>query len=80
MWMTAFGIVGLQSALKLKSAGLPWGWAAILEILCLLVGLYSFVHPVVAAFTIGGLLGLQVMAYGWNLLIFGVMLPTKRKQ
>ena len=54
-WFLLQGIVDifLSFRQKKRGEGKGWIWTMILGILGLLVGIYSFVHPLFAAFTIG---------------------------
>jgi uncharacterized membrane protein HdeD (DUF308 family) len=77
-WMTLVGALRIQAALKLKSAGFPWGWIAALGVLSSLLGLYSFFHPVITAFTIGVLIGFQILTHGLNMIAFGLTISGKK--
>jgi uncharacterized membrane protein HdeD (DUF308 family) len=77
-WMTASGVLRVAAAFRLKGmdAGV-WVWMLIFGILSILLGLYSFVHPLVTAFAIGFLVGLWILMYGLNMVAFGAAMPGK---
>ncbi|MDR1515188.1 MAG: DUF308 domain-containing protein [Synergistaceae bacterium] len=77
-WMTLVGTLRILAALKLKSAALPWGWIAAFGVLSVLLGVYSFFHPVFMAFTIGVLIGLQMLTQGLNMVAFALSMPGKK--
>ncbi|GHV30643.1 hypothetical protein FACS1894167_11810 [Synergistales bacterium] len=76
-WMTLVGVLRVMAALKLKSAEFSWGWVMTFGVLSLMVGGYSFLHPVVAAFTIGFLIGVWILTHGLNMIAFGVAIGEK---
>jgi uncharacterized membrane protein HdeD (DUF308 family) len=75
-WMTASGVFRVAAALRLKALGVgAWVWTLIFGILSVLLGLYSFAHPVLTAFTIGFLIGLWMLTHGLNMVAFGAAMP-----
>jgi uncharacterized membrane protein HdeD (DUF308 family) len=70
-WFLLQGIVDifLSFRQKKRGEGKGWIWTMILGILGLLVGIYSFVHPLFAAFTIGILVGIYFIESGINMVV-----------
>ncbi len=77
-WLVLTGILRIVSAFKLKGLKLPWVWFLIAGILGLLLGLYSFFHPVITAFSIGYLLGFWVLFAGINLIATGMTMKKDK--
>ena len=75
IWMLAMGIVRFAAAIQLrKIPGSGWGWLLVLGILMALVGIYSFFHPMVSAFTLAWLIGFYIIIAGVDLVTLGTML------
>ena len=70
-WFLLQGIVDifLSFRQKKRGEGKGWIWTMILGILGLLVGIYSLVHPLFAAFTIGILVGIYFIESGINMVV-----------
>jgi uncharacterized membrane protein HdeD (DUF308 family) len=78
-WMTVSGVFRVAAAFKLKTLGVgAWIWTMIFGILSILLGLYSFAHPIITAFTIGFLIGLWMLTHGLNMVAFGVAMPGRK--
>jgi uncharacterized membrane protein HdeD (DUF308 family) len=78
-WMTVSGVSRIAAAFRLKGmdAGV-WVWTLIFGILSILLGLYSFAHPLITAFAIGFLIGLWLLMYGLNMVAFGAALQGEK--
>ncbi len=63
------GIFRVVAALKLKKAAQSWVFILVIGIITVLLGCYSFIHPVFTAVTIGFLMGFWVIQSGINLII-----------
>jgi uncharacterized membrane protein HdeD (DUF308 family) len=75
-WRTASGVFRVAAAFRLKALGVgAWVWTMIFGTLSILLGLYSFAHPIIAAFTIGFLIGLWMLTHGLNMVAFGAAMP-----
>lgn len=69
-WFVVQGIVSICRAVKVKKndGGFMWIWGICSGVLCLLMGLYSAVHPVVFALTMGLMVGLYFIVSGINMI------------
>lgn len=69
-WFIVQGIVSIYRAVKVKKndGGSMWIWGICSGVLCLLMGLYSAVHPVVLALTMGLMVGLYFIVSGINMI------------
>lgn len=72
-WMTAYGIIRLVTAIRLRKA-IPraWVWLLILGILMVALGIYSFFHPTVSLFALTWLIAFYVILGGVDLITLGV--------
>lgn len=77
-WIILSGVFRIFAAMGIKKIGGPgWGWILALGILSVLFGIYALVHPLVAALTLGLLVGLVVLMQGINLISLGVSMKKK---
>lgn len=69
-WFVVQGIVSISKALKMKKEGgsSMWIWGICSGVLCILMGLYSAVHPVVLALTMGLMVGFYFIVSGINMI------------
>lgn len=69
-WFVVQGIVSIFRAVKMKKDGgnSMWIWGICSGVLCILMGLYSAVHPVVLALTMGLMVGLYFIVSGINMI------------
>lgn len=75
VWMLIMGIVRVVEAIQLRKVpGSGWGWLLVLGVIMALVGVYSFLHPMVAAFTLAWLIGIYIIVAGVDLITLGTML------
>ena len=79
-WVVLLGILRIVHALNLRKLnktyeknplGKSWGIALVLGILMILLGIYSFFHPLVMAMTIGMLIGIGLIIAGVNIIYLG---------
>ena len=70
VWLIVQGIMSIMTAFQLKksSEGKKWIWGLVLGILGIILGLYSFIHPIVLAFTMGMLLGIYFIESGLSMI------------
>ncbi|MBQ2669209.1 MAG: DUF308 domain-containing protein [Clostridia bacterium] len=74
-WFILNGLTTIFMSLNLKreeknSNG--WIWGIVIGIIGILLGIYSFVHPIVIAGAIGILIAFYLIETGFNLIIIGV--------
>ena len=69
-WFVIQGIVSIVRAVKVKKEGgsSMWIWGICSGVLCILMGVYSAVHPVVLALTMGLMVGLYFIVSGINMI------------
>lgn len=68
-WFVIQGIISIYLAFKVKGIKKGWYWGLILGILGLIVGIYSFFHPMVSIVTIGILIGVYLIEAGLNMIV-----------
>lgn len=78
VWLIVQGIMSVTMALQLKksSEGKKWIWGLVLGILGIILGVYSFIHPIVLAFTMGMLLGIYFIESGLSM----IFMTTQKDQ
>lgn len=69
-WFGVQGIVSIFRALEIKKndGGSMWIWGICSGVLCILMGLYSAVHPIVLALTMGLMVGFYFIVSGINII------------
>ena len=72
------GIFRIFASTRLKKLGLSWVWMLVMGILTVLVGLYSFFHPILTAIALGYLIGFWVIVSGINLLSIGISMNSRK--
>ena len=70
-WFLLQGILSVVVSIKTRAENKWWGLTLIVGILGILLGLYSFAHPVAAALTAGLLLGFYFLQAGFDLITLG---------
>lgn len=71
VWFILQGIISLIVSIKFKGAagGKKWIWGIVLGIIGILLGLYTLIHPMLLAFTMGILIGVYFIECGINMII-----------
>lgn len=73
VWFIVKGIVSIIISIKTKSDDSKWWiFGLVVGILSVLLGIYSFVHPLLLAFTLGILIGLYFIEAGIDMVITAV--------
>lgn len=68
-WLFYSGVASIVKSVSLKkNGGKMWILTLILGILVLLTGIYGVLHPVFTMFTIGYIIGIELMIYGVRLI------------
>ena len=70
-WFLLHGIALIVIAFQKKSVNKRWYWGIIAGILGILLGIYSFAHPMVTAVAAGILIGLYFIQSGVSLIALG---------
>ena len=70
IWFVIQGIVSIVTAIQAKGSNSGWFWGIIVGILAIIVGGYSFAHPVFTAVTAGILIGFYFIEAGISLIMF----------
>lgn len=80
VWFLLQGVVGIFISLKQKKAAdnKGWIWNLILGIIGVLVGIYSLVHPLLMAFTVGILVGVYFMESGISMIVMACNMPQNK--
>ena len=69
-WLVYSGIVSIFGAvMQKKIGGKMWGLTLVLGIIVVLTGIYGATHLLFAAFSIGYMIGLELMIYGVRLIM-----------
>jgi uncharacterized membrane protein HdeD (DUF308 family) len=68
-WLTLVGILGIYGAMRLKMAGLQWGWTAAFGVLSIVMGVFALVAPPVTLAAVMGLIAGFGIVSGIALLI-----------
>ena len=72
VWLVGQGVFSIALAFEKKKLTGSFGWlGCIFGVLAIILGLYSFAHPVFAAMTYGMLISLYFIESGFSLLAFG---------
>lgn len=74
VWFILQGITSLIVSIKFKGAagGKKWIWGLIFGIIGILLGLYTLVHPLLLAFTMGILIGVYFIESGINMIVLSL--------
>ena len=78
-WLIASGLIEIIAAFglkKFKNAEIPilsglagnWGWFVVLGILMILAGCFGFAHPLIAALSIGFVVGIEIVVSGIDMI------------
>ena len=69
-WFVVQGILSIYRAVKMKkdNGGAGWIWGICAGVLCILMGLYSAVHPMVLALTLGLMVGFYFIVSGVDMI------------
>jgi uncharacterized membrane protein HdeD (DUF308 family) len=70
-WFVLRGIFAVVVAVKTKEVNRLWVLGVIIGILSVILGIYSFAHPMVTAITTGILIGLYFVESGIDMIVFG---------
>ena len=82
VWFILQGVVGIFVSLKQKKLvdGKGWIWTMVLGVIGVLVGIYSLMHPLLMAFTIGILVGVYFIESGINMIVMGCSIQQAEEQ
>ena len=75
-WILLQGIGSIILAIRAKKAGSGWVWGLFSGILGVVLGIYSFMHPQVAAVTAGFLIGFYFVETGINMIVLSAAIKT----
>ena len=75
-WFVVQGVIQIVLSFKAKSVVKGWYWGLIVGILGILVGIYSWFHPVLTAVTAGILIGLYFVESGISLIALGATIGS----
>ena len=81
VWFLLQGIVGIFMSLKQKknADNKGWIWNLVLGIIGVLVGIYSLMHPMLMAFTVGILVGVYFMESGISMIVMACSMPQNEE-
>ncbi len=71
-WFVLRGAMSIAFAFRMRGIDKGWFWGLIIGILSLIVGIYSFAHPMVMALTTGILIGVYCMEAGIDMILTGI--------
>jgi uncharacterized membrane protein HdeD (DUF308 family) len=77
-WLILSGVLRIAASVKLKAMGFSWAWILIFGALSVLLGIYSSLHPLFTAITLGYLIGFWIISAGLNLTALGVSILDAR--
>lgn len=77
VWFLLQGVVGIFISLKQKKIAdnKGWVWNMVLGIVGVLVGIYSLMHPMLMAFTVGILVGVYFIESGISMIAMACSMP-----
>jgi len=76
-WFVIQGIVSIVISFQMKSVSSGWFWGLIVGILGVILGIYSFAHPMVTALTAGLLIGFYFIESGIDLIVLAVAVDSE---
>ena len=79
-WFMAQGAVSIYVSIKAKPYKKGWYWGLILGILGLILGIYSFAHPMVSVFAIGMLIGIYLIETGLNMIVLATAIDSIKNE
>ena len=79
-WFMAQGAVSIYVSIKAKPYKKGWYWGLILGILGLILGIYSFAHPLVSVFAIGMLIGIYLIETGLNMIVLATAVDSIKNE
>lgn len=69
-WLVYSGVAGIIGAvMRKKNGGKMWWLSLVLGIILILSGIYGATHPLIAAFSVGYMIGIELMIYGIRLIM-----------
>lgn len=70
VWLVVRGAATISLSLNARKLGpgSEWVWGLIVGIICVLLGIYSFVHPSVSAIAIGWLIAFYLIEEGFDII------------
>jgi len=77
-WILLQGIGSVAMAFKVRNDGGAWVLGLISGILGIVLGVYAFIHPQLAAVAVGFLIGLFFVETGINMIILGTVIDRNR--
>ena len=81
LWFVIQGIISIYVSIKAKGVTSGWYWGLIIGIIALLLGIYSFFHPMMSVISIGILVGIYLIETGLNMIILAtVAAPVERQE
>lgn len=69
--------IGLRGKKKAAVETRKWLGNILIGVLCLILGVYSLIHPVALAFSVGMLIGIYFIISGINLVVLGLQIEKK---
>ena len=75
-WFLLRGIAAIVIAFQVKGLLKGWYWGLIIGILSVILGIYSFAHPVFTALTTGILAGLYFVETGIDMIVFATAMGS----
>ena len=79
-WFVIQGGISIFVSIRAKAYRKNWYWGLILGIIGLIVGIYSFFHPMVSAITIGILIGIYLIQAGLNMIVLATAVDDYNNQ
>lgn len=70
-WMLVQGCVSLFMSIRVRHECPGWFWGVIVGVLGIILGIYSFAHPMVTALSTGILIGLYFIEMGIDTIVLG---------
>ena len=80
MWVLAAGCNRLVAGIVFKRFNNPaWSWTLGLGALSVVVGVYTFLNPILAGLVVGLIVGIIFMVQGVNTIAVGISMPYEKK-
>lgn len=79
-WLVIEGLVSIIVSVSERDVRKGWGWGVFAGILGILVGIYSFAHPVLEAVAAGMLIGFYFVQAGFDMIVLGSVAGKAKKE
>ena len=79
-WFLLKGVISIYVSFRLKSVRRGWFLGVLMGILAIILGFYSFLHPMISVIGIGLLIGAYMIEAGLDMIIMATAVSTVKKE